>query len=52
MIGYVTDAKLRFRVRGVKQYKGLDGELNGTYEVIGNVYEPPKLMEDENNVEN
>lgn len=44
-IGRVTYIMAAFKVRGVKQYLGMDDELNPTYEVIGNIYENPELLE-------
>lgn len=43
-VAYVMNA---FKVRGVKQYLGMDDELNPSYEIIGNIYENPELLEDE-----
>lgn len=45
-IGFVDSAVARFKVRGVKQYGYLSEELNGTYEIIGNIFENKELMED------
>lgn len=45
-IGYVGNAISRFEVRGVKQYKGLKYDLDGSYVVIGNVHQNPELLED------
>lgn len=45
-IGYVGNAVSRFEVRGVKQYKGLKYDLDGSYVVIGNVHQNPELLED------
>lgn len=46
-IGYVGNAVSRFEVRGVKQYKGLKNDLDGSYVVIGNVHQNPELLEGE-----
>ncbi|MEY8595332.1 YopX family protein [Staphylococcus hominis] len=45
-IGYVGNAVSHFEVRGVKQYKGLKYDLDGSYVVIGNVHQNPELLED------
>lgn len=45
-IGFVDSAVAKFEVRGVKQYAYLSDDLNGVYEVIGNKYEHPHLLED------
>jgi uncharacterized phage protein (TIGR01671 family) len=41
-VAYVMNA---FKVRGVKQYLGFDDGLNPSYEIIGNIYENPELLE-------
>lgn len=46
-IGCVGNAVSRFEVRGVKQYKGLKYDLDGSYVVIGNVHQNPELLEGE-----
>lgn len=46
-IGYVGDAISRFRIIGVKQYRGWKEDLDGTYVVIGNKFQNPELLEDE-----
>ncbi|MCG2493207.1 YopX family protein [Staphylococcus epidermidis] len=46
-IGFVDNAIGNFKVRGVGQYEYLSDDLDGTYEVIGNIYENPELLEDE-----
>lgn len=44
-VGRVTYVMSSFRVRGVKQYFGMDQDLDPTYEVIGNIHENPELLE-------
>lgn len=46
-IGFVDNAIGNFKVRGVGQYEYLSDDLDGTYEVIGNIYENPELLEDD-----
>jgi len=46
LIGAVEYRYNRYDIVGVKQYKGLVDELNTTYEVIGNIYENPELLEE------
>ncbi|MGX0298278.1 putative phage protein (TIGR01671 family) [Staphylococcus hominis] len=46
-VGFVDNAIAKFKVRGLKQYSYLSDDLNGTYEVIGNKYEQPHLLEDD-----
>ncbi|MHB7918958.1 YopX family protein [Staphylococcus hominis] len=46
-IGYVGNAVSRFEVRGVKQYRGLKDDLDGSYVVLGNKFQNPELLEDE-----
>lgn len=43
-IGVVTYVNGRFVVRGVKQYKGMDDEINSVYEVIGNKWDNPEMV--------
>ena len=43
-IGVVTYINGRFVVRGVKQYRGMDDEINSVYEVIGNVHDNPEMV--------
>lgn len=40
-IKYIGNA---FKVVGVKQYKGYHDELNGSYEIIGNIFDNPELL--------
>lgn len=47
-IGTVTYVMNAFKVRGVKQYFGLDDELNPSYEIIGNIHENHELLEEDN----
>jgi len=44
-IGEVEYSYNGFSVKGVKQYKGLRCELNMNFEVIGDVYRNPELLE-------
>jgi uncharacterized phage protein (TIGR01671 family) len=44
-IGIVQYGMASFSVVGVKQYLGMSDLLNPTYEVIGNIYENPELLE-------
>lgn len=41
-IKYIGNA---FKVVGVKQYRGYHDELNGSYEIIGNIFDNPELLE-------
>ncbi len=45
-IGVVTFRPGEFVAKGVKQYEGYVEELNGTFEIIGNKYEHPHLLEE------
>lgn len=45
-IGCVGGAVSRFKFRGVKQYAYLSDDLDGTYEVLGNIYENSHLLEE------
>jgi uncharacterized phage protein (TIGR01671 family) len=44
-IGVITYIGSEFKSVGVKQYRGYHGSVNGSYEVIGNIYENPGLIE-------
>lgn len=43
-IGKVTYGMAAFKVVGIKQYLGMSDELSPVYEVIGNIYENPELI--------
>lgn len=45
IIGSVGWASASFKVNGVKQYEGIVVGLDGSFEVIGNIYENPELLE-------
>lgn len=47
LIGEIKYACQAYRIEGVKQYKGYYAELDKTYEVIGNVFDNPKLLKNE-----
>lgn len=46
-IGYVKYIYNSYKVVGVKQYKGYHDSLNGSYEVLGNIFDNPELLESE-----
>lgn len=46
-IGTVSYICCAYKVVGVKQYYGLHDELNGSYIVIGNIFDNPELLESE-----
>ena len=46
-IGTVSYICCAYKVVGVKQYYGLHDELNGSYTVIGNIFDNPELLESE-----
>jgi uncharacterized phage protein (TIGR01671 family) len=48
-IGTVEYRYNGYKVVGTPKYKGMNDELNTIYEVIGNIYENPNLVEGENN---
>ena len=43
-IGTVSYICCAYKVVGVKQYYGLHDELNGSYTVIGNIFDNPELL--------
>ena len=43
-VKYVCEA---YKVVGVKQYTGYHAHLDGSYEVIGNIFDNPELLESE-----
>lgn len=46
-IGVVHYISPEFKVVGVKQYRGYNAELTGIFEVIGNIFDNPELLESE-----
>lgn len=46
-IGTVSYICCAYKVVGVKQYYGFHDELNGSYTVIGNIFDNPELLESE-----
>lgn len=44
-IGAVKYISSEFKVVGVKQYRGYNAELTGVFEVIGNTFDNPELLE-------
>ena len=46
-IGTVSYICCAYKVVGVKQYYGLHDELNGSYTVIGNIFDNKELLESE-----
>jgi len=46
-IGIVEYRYAEYKVCGAKQFKGLNDELNTTYEIIGNIYEHAHLLSGE-----
>ena len=46
-IGTVSYICCAYKVVGVKQYYGLHDELNGSYTVIGNIFDNPELLASE-----
>ena len=46
IIGNVSWTSAAFKVSGVKQYEGTIVGLDGSFEVIGNIYENPELLGD------
>ena len=47
IIGSVSWTSASFKVNGVKRYEGTRVGLDGSYEVIGNIYENPELFKEE-----
>jgi len=47
-VGVITYIGGAFKSVGVKQYYGYHGSVNGSYEVIGNIYQNPELVKVEN----
>lgn len=46
-IGQVKYTGESYKVVGVKQYTGYHARLDGSYEVIGNIFDNPELLESE-----
>ena len=51
-IGQVKYIYEAYKVIGVKQYTGYHAHLNGSYEVIGNIFDNKELLESEDKDEN
>lgn len=47
-IGEVKFFAPKFQIEGVKKYNGVREEMNSSYEIIGNIYENPELLEGDN----
>ena len=45
-IGQVSYIGNSYKVVGVKQYRGYHDSLNGSYEVLGNIFDNPELVKD------
>ena len=45
IIGNVSWTSASFKVTGIKQYEGIRVGFDGSFEVIGNIYENPELLE-------
>ena len=48
-IGQVKYIYEAYKVVGVKQYTGYHARLDGSYEVIGNIFDNPELVENKEN---
>lgn len=48
-IGQVKYIYEAYKVVGVKQYTGYHARLDGSYEVIGNIFDNPELLENKEN---
>ena len=51
-IGQVKYIYEAYKVVGVKQYTGYHAHLDGSYEVIGNIFDNKELLESEDKNEN
>lgn len=44
IVGEVVYTGIGFKLKGINQYKGIQVEFDTSFEVIGNIYENPELL--------